>query len=188
VKKVLLIGSGDDKKLPDTIISGLGGAPKFQFWLPPLTIDQPNICQTGAATLVTALSEIYTTYPKLQLSKPLLCYISTGGIHKGDDDVTWVHQVLYHSLLSIPFKDKKEMDIIFLGKEGSSNFRSVTAVKPTILTEGPELGMEILRVGKRQKPAVGYTVSKRDVGGWIYRAVILGDGKGWEKELVTITY
>lgn len=102
--------------------------------------------------------------------------------------MTWVHQMLYHSLLSIPFQDKREMDAIFLGKEGSSNFRSAIAVKPTILTEGQELGKEILRVGKRQKPAVGYTVSKKDVGGWIYRAVILGDGKGWEEELVTVTY
>lgn len=188
VKATLLIGPGDDKRLPYTIISGLGGAPKFQFNLPPLTIDQPNICQTGAATLVTALSEVYAAHPKLQLSKPLLCFISTGGIHKGDDDVTCIHQMLYHSLLSIPFKDKREMDMIFLGKEGSSNFRSVIAVKPTILTEGQELGEEILRVGKRQKPTVGYTVSKKDVGGWIHRAVVLGDGKGWEEELVTVTY
>jgi hypothetical protein len=65
VKKALLIRSGDHLQLPRTIITGLGGAPKFQFNLLPLTIDQPNICQRGAATLVTALSEIYTTYSQL---------------------------------------------------------------------------------------------------------------------------
>ena len=102
--------------------------------------------------------------------------------------MTWLHRILYSSLLSIPFQDKKRMDTIFLGKEGGSNFRSVIAVKPTILIEGPELGKEILRVGRRKEPAVGYTVSKNDVGGWIYRAVVLGDGKGWEGELVTVTY
>lgn len=96
--------------------------------------------------------------------------------------------MLYHTLLSIPFEDKKSMEKIFLGSEGSSNFRSVITVKPTILTEGPELGKDVLRVGRKQHPAVGYTVSKKDVGGWIHRAVVLGIGKDWEGELVTLTY
>lgn len=187
VKKALLMGSGEHIHLPSTIISGLGGIPRFQFYLPPFTIDQPTICQTGAATLVTALSEIYTTYPQLRSSKPLLCFISTGGIHKGADDVLWVTQMLYHTLLSIPYKDKKAMDMIFYGKEGSSNFRSVVGVKPTILTDGPELGSEKIRVGRMQEPALGYTVSRKDVGAWIYRAIVLGDAKGWEGEMVTVT-
>lgn len=188
VKKALIVGSGDNIQLPSTIISGLGGAPKLQFYLPPLTIDQPTICQTGAATLVTALSETYTTYPQLRLSKPLLCFVSTGGLHKGEDDVLWVTQMVYYTLLRIPYKDKKEMDQIFYGKESSSTFSSVIGVKPTFLTDGPELGSEKIRVGRKQKPVVGYTISKKDVGAWIYRAVVLGSGKGWEEEMVTVTY
>ena len=188
VKKALLIGSGDNIKLPSTIISGLGGAPKLQFYLPPVTIDQPTICQTGAATLVTALSEIYITYPQLRSSKPLLCFISTGGMREGEDDVPWVTHMLYYFILCIPHNDKKAMENIFCGKEGSSNFRNVIGVKPTLLTNGPELGSEKIRVGRKQKPAVGYTISKKDVGAWIYRVVLLGDGKTWEGEMVTVTY
>jgi len=188
VKKALLVGSGDHIQLPSTIISGLGGAPKLQFYLPPVTIDQPTICQTGAATLVTALSEIYTTYPQLRSSKPLLCFISTGGLRKGEDDVPWLTQMLYYAILRIPHNDKRAMDIIFCGKESSSNFRSIIGVKPTLLTGGPELGSEKIRVGRKQKPAVGYTISKKDVGAWIYRVVVLGDGQGWEGEMVTVTY
>ena len=188
VKKALLVGSGDNIQLPSTIISGLGGAPKLQFYLPPVTIDQPTICQTGAATLVTALSEIYTTYPQLQLSKPLLCFISTGGMRKGEDDVPWVTDMLYYFILGIPHEDKKAMENIFCGKEGGSNFRSVIGVKPTLLTNGPELGSDKIRVGRKQKPAVGYTISRKDVGAWIFRVVLLGDGKRWEGEMVTVTY
>ena len=188
VTEALLVESGDKTQLPSTIISGLGGAPKLQFGLPPVTIDQPTICQTGAATLVTALSEIYTTHPKLELSKPLLCFISTGGIRKGEDDVPWLTHMLYYFILRIPHKDKKAMEHIFCGEEGSSNFRSVIGVKPTLLTNGPELGSEKMRVGRKQNPAVGYTISKKDVGGWIYRVVLLGEGKKWEGELVTVTY
>ena len=188
VKKALLVGSGEHARLPSTIISGLGGAPRLQFYLPPVTIDQPTICQTGAATLVTAISEIYTTYPQLRVSKPLLCFISTGGMHRGEDDVPWVTQMLYRFVLSIPHKDKKAMEHIFCGEEGSNNFRSVIGVKPTLLTNGPELGSKQIRVGRKQKPAVGYTVSRKDVGAWIYRVVLLEDGKEWEGEMVTITY
>lgn len=188
VKKALLVGSGDHIQLPSTIISGLGGAPKLQFFLPPVTIDQPTICQTGAATLVTALSEIYTTYPQLRLSKPLLCFISTGGMRKGEDDVPWIIHMLYYFILRVPHEDKKAMENIFCGNNGSSKFRSVIGVKPTLLTTGPELASEKIRVGRKQKPAVGYTVGKKDVGAWIYRVVLLGDGKGWEGEMVTVTY
>lgn len=188
IKKALVIQSGEDVQLPNTIISGLGGAPKFRFNLPPLDIDQPAICRTGAAVLVTALSDIYSTYPELRASMPLLCFISTGGCSPGEDDVAWAIRLLYHTLLYIPFKDKKEMDTIFFGEESSRLFKAVIAVKPTLLTDGPELGSEKLKVGRRQEGVSGYTVSRKDVGAWIYRSVVLGEGKGLEGEMVTLTY
>jgi hypothetical protein len=54
------------------------------------------------------------------------------------------------------------MDKIFF-EENSRKFRTVITVKPTWLTEGPELGSEKLRLGRKQEPALGYKVSK-DVG------------------------
>ena len=188
IKKALLVGSSNHTLLPTTIISGLGGAPRLQFSLPPVTIDQPTICQSSAAALITALSEIYTTYPQLRSFKPLLCFVSTGGMRKGEDDVPWITSMLYSLVLRVPHRDKKVMESIFCGEEGSGKFRSVITVKPTLLTNGPELGDNTVRVGRKRQPAVGYTVSRKDVGGWIYRAVLLGNGKGWEGEIVTITY
>jgi hypothetical protein len=86
-------------------------------------------------------------------------------------------QMLYYAILPIPHRDKRAMESIFCGNEGSSNFRSIIAVKLTLLTTGPELGSEKIRVGRRSTPAVGYTVSKNDVGAWIYKVVVLGDGE-----------
>lgn len=66
-------------------------------------------------------------------------------------------------------------------------------VRPTHLVEGEELGEGEggLRVGSEEKPAVGWTVSRKDVGGWTYRELVErgveGFGK-WEGEKVTLTY
>jgi hypothetical protein len=188
VKGALLRSFDGHVQLPRTIISGLGGAPKLRFNLPPLTIDQPTICQTGAATLVTALSEIYAAYPELRASEPLLCFISTGGLHKGEDDVLGVMQLLYRTLLSVPYRDKRAMDEVFFGEAGAGHFRTVVGVKPTILTGGPELGSEKVKVGRKWEPEVGYTISKKDVGAWIYRVIVLKNAEGWEGEMVTMTY
>lgn len=188
LKEVLLSGSTDHQELPGIIISGLGGAPKLQFSLPPVTIDQPHICEDSAAALVAALSETYTQHPSTQFSKPLLCYVSTGGMYRGQDDVPTLIRMLYSYVLNVPWQDKKAMEKVFLGEMGRETFRTLVTVKATMLTDGPELGGDAMKVGTRTHLAPGYSISRKDIGGWIYRNVLLGGGEGWDGELVSLSY
>ena len=65
-----------------------------------------------------------------------------------------------------------------------------TVIRPSMLTDGPEVGLEKVRVStedlrsnkleegeKGEKVVVGYTVSREDVGKWIFeRLVVVGNG------------
>lgn len=93
---------------------------------------------------------------------------------------------LYHHVLRVPHVDKKAMEDVFRG-EGGEVFRGIVGVRPTLLTDGAERGLEKIRVGREAAPALGYTVSRRDVGLWIYRSVVEGEGRGWEGEMVSLT-
>ena len=188
VKKALLITSDDGSvRLPNAIISGLGGSPRLVFSLHLFSLDNPTICQTAAATLVTALNELYTEHPQLlSASKPLLSYISTTGISRGAEDVPFWMRFLYHQLLHVPHMDKKAMEDVFRDTRPSP-FRSVIGIRPTLLTDGQGVGSARIRVGREDAPAIGYTVTRADVGEWIFRNVVEAQGEGWEGEMVSLT-
>jgi hypothetical protein len=186
VKKALLI-EDPTPRLPATIITGLGAAPKFQWSLfHPVTIDQPTLCGTAAATLVSALNELYSEYPALQANKPLLSFGSTTGITKGPEDVPYWMRWLYHIVLYYPHVDKRVREEVFVGAQGKE-FRTVIGVRPTLLTDGEPVGLSKIRVGREQTPELGYTITRKDVGEWIFVNVVKGEGKGWEGEMVSMT-
>ena len=187
VKAALLVQTGPSTRLPDTIISGLGAAPKLQFSLfQPITLDDPHVCATAARTLVSALTELYAAQPSLSSSKPLLSFISTTGISRGAEDVPFWMRFLYHVILHVPHVDKKGMEDAFRDARPSP-FRAVVGVRPTLLTDGAELGVQKIRAGTEASPAVGYTISRKDVGRWIFGNVVEGKGQGCEGEMVSLT-
>ncbi|CAD6573758.1 MAG: hypothetical protein TREMPRED_000905 [Tremellales sp. Tagirdzhanova-0007] len=200
VKVALLLSSPsrNHPTLPTAIISGLGAAPKFQLSLNPskwLTADDPTICGTAASTLVAALQEIYAEKPSLRANspKPLLCFVSTTGIvpEGAPEDVPFLMRFLYHVLLAGPHVDKKRMEKVFRPegrKDGSGVFRATIGVRPTLLTSGKSKGMKGIRVGREKRPELGYTVSRSDVGLFIYETAVQGMGKGWEGDMATLTY
>lgn len=63
-------------------------------------------------------------------------------------------------------------------------------VRPSMLTDGPRLGTGKVRVGEEsKKPAVGYTISRDDVGGWLFDEIVKGDGREkYVGQMVSITY
>lgn len=63
-------------------------------------------------------------------------------------------------------------------------------VRPSLLTDGPRLGTGKVRAGEEsKKPAVGYTISREDVGGWMFDEIVKGDRREqYVGEMVTITY
>ncbi len=60
-------------------------------------------------------------------------------------------------------------------------------VRPTLLTNGAALGEGKVRAGGGGAPAVGYTISRDDVGKWIFESFVK-EGKAWVGQKVSLTY
>ena len=104
---------------------------------------------------------------------------------------------LYRWLLAIPHHDKKAMESLLQAEMakpvGERVIRDFVAVRPSLLTDGARLGTRNVRVGeevgKVVKPAVGYTISREDVGGWVFEEMVKGDGgERYAGKMVSITY
>ena len=191
--------AGGDKGFVSTIVSGLGGAPKLQFdWWHPLqlfTLDNPTICGDATKTLLTALQQLYTERPSLASAKPVATFISTTGISRGPEDVPFWSRFFYHQVLAVPHIDKKNMEELYRKNMSESNpgkvlFRSIVGIRPTLLT-GTEsindaVGLQKIRAGTEEKPAIGYTIRRADVGHWIFENVIKDGARNWEGQMVSL--
>ncbi|KAK9321300.1 hypothetical protein V1517DRAFT_326891 [Lipomyces orientalis] len=186
-----------DGKLVSFIVSGLGGKPILQKSLrTPVTLDNPGICATSTETLLNALRAIYTENPSGAAIKPLLAYVSTTGISNGPEDVPFWFRFLYHVLLAVPHVDKRKMESTLkwhmAQSETSERFlRAVVGVRASLLTGGIDYrsghGWRTLRVGTEEKPVVGYTISRADVGEWIFEEIVKKHGGEWVGQRVTLT-
>ena len=69
--------------------------------------------------------------------------------------------------------------------ERTDNF---VIIRPSLFTSGKARGGDKLRVGNEEKPAVGYTISREDVGLWIFENLVQGDGASYAGQKVSLTY
>lgn len=197
------IGSGDLEKnatdVVDIIISGIGGTPVFTPNPLRPSLDDPTICQDGIATVLSALRAKTSAGAGRRGPKPFFAALSTTGISAQKRDVPLAMLPMYHWLLAVPHKDKKEMEALLLAEMAKSAEQRVIqdflTVRPSFLTNGERRGSGKLRVGKEDaagaKPVVGYTISREDVGGWLFDEVIKGGNQRrqqWTGKMVTITY
>lgn len=113
--------------------------------------------------------------------KPTLVVISTTGISDSGRDVPLAMLPLYHWLLPIPHKDKKMMEKLLIEESSSSSsaIENFVAVRPSLLTNGRPVGFGAIRAGlfDRQgknfdSSAIGYSISRADVGGWIFEGLV----------------
>ncbi|KAF9211125.1 hypothetical protein BGZ59_008493 [Podila verticillata] len=191
IKSVLLSG---DYALASQIMSGVGGTPQLRWSLKhPVTIDNPEICASTTENIVQALREIYLEHPSTAAHKPSIVIISTTGVSDVCEDVPFGFQTMYHVALADPHKDKKVMEKIITENAAGSDavFRGAIAVRPSLLTGDQNIkggkGWKSLRVGQEDKPAIGYTIHKADVGEWIFEETIKTDGQRWFGQKVTLT-
>ena len=182
----------------DLIICGVGGVPVFKPNPFRPTLDDPTICHSGVTTILSALR---AKNPSASASKPkpLLLAISTTGISDRAKDVPFAMIPLYHWLLPVPHKDKKNMEKQLQAEVAQSAerraIRGFVIVRPSLLTSGKRLGKEKVRVGVESEdgkaaPAIGYTISREDVGNWIYEEIIADKEKrqgDWIDRMVTLT-
>lgn len=177
----------------DMILSGVGGVPVFKPNPLRPTLDDPTICQDTVSTILKALRDLNSDPDsdssqdkKKKKKKPTLVVISSTGISDYGRDVPLAMIPLYHWLLPIPHKDKKMMEKLLVEEikggddddgDASSAIENFVAVRPSFLTNGRALGFGAIRAGidrqgKLDNSAIGYTISRADVGGWIFEGLV----------------
>lgn len=188
-------------KLVDTIIFGIGSYPKLQLsLLQPVTLQDPQVCEHGTAAVFAALDSLahLGIASSLAGAKPLFVSISTTGITRKTRDVPLLLVPLYHWMLHVPHMDKQKAEQFLVG-DAKKHIRDCVIVRPTLLTDAVPRGVGALRVGWEWKgehtvvdgvaevgPQVGYTVGRKDVGGFVFEKVV--QQGGWEGRCVSLTY
>lgn len=184
VKQTIQMGNPDPESA-DIIVSGIGGKLLFSNPLSP-TLDNPTICQDAMRTIFTAVDEVNRSAE--QKKKPLLIALSTTGISDIQRDLPIAMIPMYHWMLKVPHEDKKAMEKIIIDS-GKDVLGGRVIVRPSLLTDGASVGdLSKIRVGVEKSPAVGYTISREDVGRWVFEYLVKTGGTSqYIGEVVTIT-
>ncbi|RSL37960.1 hypothetical protein CEP53_015319 [Fusarium sp. AF-6] len=175
-----LVNPSDPSRLVDIVCFTIGSV----FSFAKLTTEDPNVCEKAMDALFKALD---TLRQQGKTGKPLLAVISTTGISKFQRDVPIAFLPLYKAL-HVPHEDKRVME----ERLQASSERWI-AVRPSLLVDGavPErnirVGVEDPVKGVEVKE-FGYTISREDVGRWIYENLIVGETERYEGKAVGITW
>ena len=118
-----------------------------------------------------------------------LVVMATTGISDGPQDVPLLMRPMYHYMLALPHADKKAVEqLVVKAAEEGKTFSGYTVVRPSFLTDGKSKGMSKIRVGNEEHPAIGYTISRDDVGLWMYEELLKVDATKWNGEKASITH
>ena len=174
----------------DTIVSGIGLPPIFNWsFRTPFTIADPDICKGAGATILQALEQLKPA------RKPFLINISTTGIPpKGKPrDVPLAYLFLYPYFGHVMHEDKRILEANLAAHvrlpEGQRGIRGFVNVKPSLLMDGEGKGLDAIRQGVDEEPAVGYSIQRKDVGLWMFTNLLEADVKsGWVNKSVSLTY
>lgn len=186
----------------DTILFGLGMRPEgtnplnFKF-------TQPTLCEDCAKTIIGALEELRPPVP------PHITVISTTGV-TGENDVPLIARPFYHYALGVPHKDKGKLEEAVIDAKGRGIFRDYIIIRPSLLTEGQpthgkiKVGFEGSEKNSFQGeltlaeggcgwrtvdgPAIGYVISRKDVGAFIFEESVYNGGKRFSGQKVTLTH
>ncbi|KAL9129433.1 MAG: hypothetical protein Q9217_002107 [Psora testacea] len=167
----------------DIIISGIGITTFGQ------SRQEVTICANALTNIMTALREINAQAK----SKPLLVALSSTGITQNEmpRDLPVLMMPFYHCGLKNPHADKIAMEKIIeseMSKGEEAVVRGFVLPRPSLLTNGKAKGSEKVRVGDEEKPAVGYTISRDDVGWWIFESLVQKDAQRWVGKKPSLTY
>lgn len=108
---------------------------------------------------------------------------------------------ILHRLLPIPHKDKRLMEEAVSAGAKEGVFSHYTIVRPSLLTDGAS-AYDSLKAGYSKRAggaadrwnpkdgeAIGYTVSRIDVGTFVFEELISHQDEGeWRDRKVTLTY
>ncbi|CAI7645705.1 unnamed protein product [Penicillium glandicola] len=153
----------DDGRIADVIVTTIGAKPR------KLSIEDPDVCKKGAATLLDALAQLRSTGIT---GNPHIIGCSTAGFSRFGRDVPVVMIPIYYLFVSVPGADKVVMEDRF-AKSGES----FTIIRASHLVDGESnksirVGIEDPKTGPETK-AIGYTISREDAGKWLAENLVL---------------
>lgn len=173
----------DPSRLVDLVVFNLGGV----FNARKFALEDPTVCQTAMRTLLSTLDSLvgagHGAYPRIAA-------VSSTGISDKGRDFPLLIAPLYHIMLPGPHADKKEMEKALRGGRA----REWTLVRPTLLKDGVNnpskgirVGVEDLEAGVLESLEMGYSITRDDVGKWIFENLVQKDGKEYVRKAVSLT-
>ncbi|KAL0931520.1 uncharacterized protein CTRU02_214255 [Colletotrichum truncatum] len=177
-----LANPADAGRLVDAVSFSIGSP----LNLAKMTVEDPDVCKNGISAVLSALERLRTG--GVVVGKPRLVVVSTTGISDFQRDVPLLQVPMYHILLKAPHADKKVMEekLIASGEDW-------TFIRPAFLCDGAvptrkiRVGVEDPKTGVASS-AVGYGISREDVGRWIFENVLSTGGPEYVRKAVSITW
>lgn len=174
-----LVHPADGARLVDAVCFSIGGKFDSKTW----GFEDKDVCAKGVETLLQALAGLR----KMGLTGDVLIVgVSSTGIAKQRDYALPLWP-LYHFLLGTPHADKKRMEDKF-----KASGERVVLVRPSLLvdngTGAVREGVEDLGSGRVESEAVGFRISRGDVGVWIWKRLLREGGGGFGGKGVTVTW
>lgn len=172
----------------DLIIYGIGASPtiKWRYIVPKVYLDDPTICEDGMNVVISALKSNGAVKADGR-GKPSLVALSTIGT-TAEKDVPWLYYPVYFWFVVEPLTGKVRMEKVILSAGDSGVIGGYAIVKPTILTDGEERGTKKVKAALQgELGAMGYTISRRDVGAYIFETIVEARGSE-ENKVVRLTY
>ncbi|EJD44581.1 hypothetical protein AURDEDRAFT_114302 [Auricularia subglabra TFB-10046 SS5] len=176
-----LMVPGNPGQLVDAVYFSIGG----KLDVSKMGLDDPDVCRKGMTALLEALKQLRAHGAQ---GRPLIIPTSSTGISDHGRDVPLLFIPMYKLLLAQPHKDKKAMEDLVIGS--GEHF---VIMRPSFFVEGDKPGKAI-RVGVEdpqhgvEKLAVGYTISREAVGGWVYENLLGGDAAKYVGKAVSVTW
>ena len=189
-------------RLVDTVVFSIGAYPTLRG------MDDPHVCEKGAKALLAALRRCREAVAgrgdddddddddndnedSPRPRRPRLVVVSSTGVTRHGRDVPLPLVPLYRLLLGTAHRDKRAMEaaVVASGEawtvvRGSLYVGAGEAAPPRCV----RVGVEDPVAGVVESRAVGYTISREDVGKWIFEHLIQESDARWVRKAATITY
>ena len=159
--------------------------------------NDESICEDATNTILHALSELEVEKKySFPVGGPQMVLLSTTGISEKCRDIPLAIIPLYRWMLHVPHEDKKKMEKLMHHGEGKA--RNWVLIRPSFLVDGESKGMEKIRIStetpgaslkeqEKESVAIGYKISREDLGLWIFEECVNANGSKWKGEMVTLT-
>ncbi|KAK1593543.1 uncharacterized protein LY79DRAFT_514253 [Colletotrichum navitas] len=179
-----LVSPLDATRFVDAVVSSIGA----WFDMRKMNLEDVHVCEKGMAVLLDAVRKLRAE--KGVSGNPRILGLSSTGISKFARDMPFIVAPLYKGLLHVPHEDKRAMEeLLFASNE------AWTVVRASLLTNSKERPSGAVRVGIEdpvkgvEQLAIGYSISREDVGRWIFENVLQKGGNDeFVRKVATITY